>query len=69
MTKYCQAAGITKKAGCHSLRHTFASMKARDGVTAFQLRDWLGHARLETTMIYVHLNRQDSKKVMEKTSL
>lgn len=70
VAKYRLAAGITKKAGCHSLRHTFASMKAKDPrVSPFQLREWLGHARLDTTMIYVHLNRQDGKKVMEKTSL
>ncbi|MFN0074820.1 MAG: tyrosine-type recombinase/integrase, partial [Chloroflexota bacterium] len=42
-------------AGCHSFRHTFATYKAQRGVSAFQLRDWLGHARLDTTQIYVHL--------------
>jgi len=45
-------------------------MKAKDtSVSPFQLKEWLGHARLDTTRVYVHLNRHSSKKVMEKTSL
>ncbi len=69
VTKYRRAAGITKKASCHSLRHTFASYKAQQGVSPFQLKEWLGHARLDTTQIYVHLAKQDAGKVMEATSL
>jgi len=53
----------------HSLRHTFASAKAQSGVSPFQLQEWLEHARLDTTSIYVHMARQSAKKVMEATSL
>jgi integrase/recombinase XerC len=67
--KYRQAAGITKRASCHSLRHTFATEKAKKGVSTWQLQEWLGHSRLDTTQIYVHLARQDAHKVMDKTSL
>jgi len=35
----------------------------------FQLKEWLGHANLNTTQIYVHMGRQNAKKVMEATSL
>jgi site-specific recombinase XerD len=52
--KYRKEAGITKKASCHTLRHTFATYKAEKGVSAFQLQQWLGHANLNTTQIYVH---------------
>ncbi len=69
LEKYCQQAGITKRVTPHSLRHTFASFKAQSGVSPFQLKEWLGHARLDTTAIYVHLARQSAKKVMEATSL
>ena len=41
--KYRRLAEITKKISCHSLRHTFATYKAERGITAFQLKDWLGH--------------------------
>jgi site-specific recombinase XerD len=69
VVKYRQRAGITKKASCHSLRHTFATYKAEKGVSPFQLKEWLGHANLNTTQIYVHMARQNAKKVMEATSL
>jgi len=67
--KYCEQAGITKRITPHSLRHTFASAKAQSGVSPFQLKEWLGHARLDTTSIYVHMAKQNAKKVMEATSL
>ncbi len=69
LEKYRTQVGITKKVTPHSLRHTFASAKAQSGVSPFQLKEWLGHARLDTTSIYVHLARQNAKKVMEATSL
>jgi len=69
VVKYREQAGITKKASCHSLRHTFATYKAERGVSPFQLKEWLGHANLNTTQIYVHMGRQNAKKVMEATSL
>jgi site-specific recombinase XerD len=67
--KYREAAGIKKAASCHSLRHTFATYKARQGVSAFQLMEWLGHAELGTTQIYVHMGREGAQKAMEATSL
>ncbi|MDP9472588.1 MAG: tyrosine-type recombinase/integrase [Chloroflexota bacterium] len=69
LEKYRTQAGITKKVTPHSLRHTFASAKAQSGVSPFQLKEWLGHTRLDTTSIYVHMARQNAKKVMEATSL
>src|SRR5438270_4203922 len=69
VVKYRKNAGITKRASCHTLRHTFATYKAERGVSPFQLQQWLGHANLNTTQIYVHLGKQNAKKIMEQTSL
>lgn len=69
VARYCQKAGITKKVSPHSLRHTFATYKAERGVSPFQLQQWLGHASLNTTQIYVHMGRQNARKMMEQTSL
>lgn len=69
VAKYLKQAGIKKKASCHSLRHTFATQKAQQGVSAYRLKDWLGHASLETTQIYVHLSKQNAAREMEQTSL
>lgn len=69
VAKYLKASGITKKISPHSLRHTFATYKAERGVSPYVLREWLGHARLDTTQIYVHMARENTKKAMEATSL
>jgi integrase/recombinase XerC len=62
VVKYRKEAGITKKASCHTLRHTFATCKAEKGVPAYQLQQWLGHANLNTTQIYIHLGKQNARR-------
>jgi integrase/recombinase XerC len=69
VVKYRVEAGITKKASCHTLRHTFATCKAEKGVPAYQLQQWLGHANLNTTQIYIHLGKQNARKIMQDTSI
>ena len=66
---YCAKAGITKKVGAHSLRHTFATAKGERGVNPFLLKEWLGHRSLNTTQLYVNLGRTHAGEVMEDTSL
>lgn len=66
--KYARRAGIDKHISAHSLRHTFATHKARQGVSAFQLKEWLGHSSLQTTQLYVHMG-EDARRQMEATSL
>lgn len=46
--------GIEKPATPHWLRHSFATLAVLGGATVFQLRDTLGHAKLETSQLYVH---------------
>jgi site-specific recombinase XerD len=69
LQKYVKLAGITKQISPHSLRHTFATYKAERGVSPYQLQQWLGHRNLNTTQIYVHLGKQNARRVMEFTSL
>jgi len=67
--KYRNLAGIAKRFSCHSLRHTCATHKAAKGFTPRQLQDLLGHEKVETSLIYVHLATTDARKLMEQTSL
>jgi site-specific recombinase XerD len=69
LAKYLKASGITNKISLHSLRHTFATDKAERRVSPYVLREWLGHARLDTTQIYVLMARENTKKAMGATSL
>jgi integrase len=57
-TKYhcyriCRAAGLPEH-GWHTLRHSFGTHAAMFGVNPWKLMQWMGHKRVDETMLYVH---------------
>ena len=51
-------AGVTKRVGCHTFRHSFATHLLESGSDIRTVQELLGHADVRTTMIYTHvLNR------------
>ncbi|TWT49530.1 Tyrosine recombinase XerC [Rubripirellula amarantea] len=53
-------AGIQKQVTPHSLRHAFATHSFEDGCDIRRIQKVLGHARLETTTIYVHVAKSQT---------
>ena len=54
--------GTHKKITAHTLRHTYATHLLEDGVNFLCLMELLGHARIETTLIYLHVANVGSSK-------
>ena len=50
--------GITKRVGCHTFRHSFATEALRGGCDIRTLQHVLGHKDVRTTMIYLHVVEQ-----------
>ena len=59
-----QRAGLHKKAGIHSLRHSYATHLHEHGVDIKFLKELLGHSSLKTTETYTHVSKRDISKIV-----
>jgi len=75
LAAYCQRAGVWIT--CHQLRHTFGRHLVEARVPVTTIQKLMGHARLRTTEIYLHISDQQvqadyeaaMEQVMERLSL
>ena len=59
-----RAAGITKRVGPHTLRHSFATHLLEDGVDIRIIQVLLGHAQLTTTALYTRVATRTVRNVI-----
>lgn len=62
-------AGLPKKGGIHSLRHSFATHLLESGVEITVVQKLLGHSSLSSTVTYLHVRRERVSQVQSPLQL
>jgi len=65
--QYVEGARIGKHGACHLFRHTMATLMHEGGADIRFIQQMLGHARLDTTLIYTHVSIRMLKQIHAAT--
>jgi site-specific recombinase XerD len=55
-------AGVRKDVHVHTLRHAFATHLLEDGLDIMTVKSLMGHARIQSTMVYLHVARSNPQR-------
>lgn len=64
IARICRKAGLPVRYW-HTLRHCFGTHAALFGVNPWRLQTWLGHKRIDETMLYVHVAEAHRRDIPE----
>lgn len=59
---------VPEKVHPHLFRHTRAMHLYRGGMPLALVAEWLGHAQLETSLIYAHADTEMKRKAIQKAT-
>lgn len=62
-------ADITKRASCHTFRHSFATHMLENGVNIRIVQELMGHSDVKTTEIYTHVMEKDISAISSPLDL
>jgi site-specific recombinase XerD len=62
-------AGVPRKGGIHSLRHSFATHLVEMGVEMPVVQRLMGHSHLSTTMVYMHVRQERLAQIQSPLQL
>jgi integrase len=65
LSKWIEAAGITKDITFHCFRHTFATLQLSGGTDIYTVSKMLGHRELKTTQIYAKIIDQTKREAAD----
>lgn len=69
ITRIQKKAGLEdEKVSAHVLRHTSATLVAKEGMRVYELKQVYGWSKTETAEKYIHLSGRDVKKAVRKAS-
>lgn len=66
VVRYIEAADLGKMGGCHSFRHTCATLMLSRGASVRHVQEMLGHTNTETTQIYTRVTIPELREMFRR---
>jgi integrase len=61
-----EKAGITRNVTYHSSRHTFAVMSLENGIDSHDVKNFLGHSKIQTTEVYLKFKTSQKRNLINR---